>query len=111
MKEWSVNIYKNQKKILEMQLNKTLNIHEQLLSLRAILPYINVHPSSWISQEPESKQQMNLSMKYEHKTNIHHSPKVDIQPPQCLGFLQHVIGAFGTFMGIFNKAKIKKLQI
>ena len=81
MKEWTVNIYKNQKKIIDMHFNETINIHKKLLSLHAILPQINPNQASWISREPEpnfAHLKMNLTYKqhdsgtntykYEHQT-------------------------------------------
>ena len=45
MKDWTLNNHENQKKIIEMHINETLNIHEQLLSLQAILPQVDTDPS------------------------------------------------------------------
>ena len=50
MKEWTENIYENQKKIVNMHINETRNIHEQLLSLQAILPQVDTDPSMRISR-------------------------------------------------------------
>ena len=51
LKEWTVNIYKNKKKIIDMHINETINIHE--LSLHAILPQVDANPSIQISRESD----------------------------------------------------------
>ena len=48
--------------------------------------------------------------KYKHQTHLNFGTNAP-QSPHFLGFLQPVLGAYGTFMGIFNKVQINKLQV
>ena len=97
---------KNQKKIIEMPINKTLNIHELLLSLKAILPKVSTQPFSCITQNPRLNIWKYLGIK-EPNPKPHEEwdgPKADVRPHRFLGFLNLPFGAFGNFMGIFNKS-------
>ena len=126
MKEWTQSIYNNQKKIVNMHINETRNINEQLLALKAILPQVDSDPSRRITREPKPEPRplnMNLTFNqpasipitFKHEFNFPSkgtgSGLADVRAPRFLGFLAPGLGVFGTFMGIFNKAQIDKLQI
>ena len=125
MKEWTLNNHENQKKIIEMHINETLNIHEQLLSLQAILPQVDTDPSMRISRNPNPEPgPLNMNLTFNQPASIpitiNHGMSLnsgsglgyhDTRAPRFLGFLAPALGAFGTFMGIFNKAQIDKLQV
>ena len=50
-------------------------------------------------------------MKHEFQFPSKGTGVTDLRAPRFLGFLAPALGAFGTFMGIFNKAQIDKLQV
>ena len=108
-----------------MHINETLNIHEQLLSLQAILTQVDKDPSMRISRNPKPEPiALNMNLTFNQPASIpimvNHGVNFpqgmgsgfsDTRAPGFLGSLAPALGAFGTFMGIFNKAQIYKLQV
>ena len=92
-------LHVNQLKVIEIHVNETRDIGEQLLSLRAILPEKQPHSHSRIGQRGT-----------DHTEHNWDGPKADLRGPRFLNFLSLPLGVFGTFMGIFNSAQIDKLQ-
>ncbi len=138
MKEWMTNIYDNHLKIIDLHLNETLEINESLLSLKSILPQPSSHPSGRVvrhdSDSPDLATRWSLAMRNpftpvpvsrhddedqkRRKWTAPDLPDVlsgmsklhDFRTPRFLGFLAPALGAFGTFMGLYNLGQITKLQ-
>jgi hypothetical protein len=100
MAEYIQNVYKNQKQVIQMHINGTADITDQLNTLRAILPEVASAPSNVLyNRRPRDADR-----------NKYNGPKADVRFPRFLNFLSLPMGVFGTFMGLYNKAQIDRLQ-
>jgi hypothetical protein len=96
--QWMVYSYHNHLTIVNIHINNSLEINEQLLSLRAILPQPSAGPNPRV-------------LKREVKDKNRGPSRAAKRSPHFLGLLGIPLGIFGTFMGLYNKAQIEKLQM
>jgi hypothetical protein len=109
MKDWLHNAYQTHLKVVQLHLNETVQIHEALLSLQAILPQPASAPSGRLSRE---ERHTNSTFPWPSVPSILRgaSQFQDFRAPRFLGFIAPALGAFGTFMGLYNLGQINKLQ-
>ena len=117
MRDWLWNAHQTHIKVVDLHMNETVQINEALLSLKAILPQPAAAPSGRLSREEGHT----LSREERHTNSTYPWPTVpsilrgasqlqDLRAPRFLGFLAPALGAFGTFMGLYNLGQINKLQ-
>ena len=91
--QWMIYSYYNHLRVIHIHRNNSVEINDQLLSLRAILPQPSSGPNIRITRHQNGTQDRDKR-----------------SPLPFLGLLGIPLGIFGTYMGLYNQAQIEKLQ-